>query len=515
MGSIQSLLDFGFGAMLCFGAPEDYTMSRETMPPEPRVPWWRRRLPDALTVVLCLLLWWAFFPGLMSNDSVVQYGEALTGEYRDWHPPFMSILLHFVLILGGGLGTLMLAQCLAGAFGVRALVRSALAFFQGDRVPAERAAWLSLGVLLLLLVPVTPLACYLMTFWKDVWAMAFLLWMAALLLNLHRRGPAPGRLLAVAGLAAALGLVRHNAVAVLPLIGVVVWMAVRPRLGRPAAVAWAAAPLALYLVAGPLIDRGFAVRKLHPESQVMVLDLVGLCAADRAACPRRLPWTWSHVLDAGALAAYRPGDVGFIYWDQPPHVDPSMGDDYPRLRAEYLAAFRERPGLFARVKLNAFKPLLGRWRTEYFIHDSIVWNPYRLTLRDTALAPLRRSLTTTASRVAWNAGLRWISGVHLVWLLVDAAWVAGLLAAWLRTREERYGFLAAVLLIPLAYYFSYLAAAPGHDFRYMYPATLLVQCVTVSWALGAWAARGPARRRSTPPGPRRAPDRDGPPPPRP
>ncbi|HET9209407.1 MAG TPA: hypothetical protein VFR03_03365, partial [Thermoanaerobaculia bacterium] len=287
----------------------------------------KRLLPDVLTVLVCLLLWGAFFPGLMSNDSVVQYGEALTGRYRDWHPPFMSILLHFVLVLGGGLGALMLAQCLAGAFGVRALARSVLELFHPG-LPAGRAAWLSLGVLLVLLVPVSPLAFYLMTFWKDAWAMVFLLWMTALLLGLHRLGASPGRLLGVALLAAALGLVRHNAVVVLPLIGVAVWAAVRGRLGRPAAAAWAAAPLALFLAAVPLIDRGFGVEKHHPESQVMVLDLVGLCAADPAACPRWLPWTWSHVLDPGALAAYRPGDVGYIYWDQPPHVDPSMGDDY-------------------------------------------------------------------------------------------------------------------------------------------------------------------------------------------
>jgi hypothetical protein len=180
------------------------------------------------------------------------------------------------------------------------------------------------------------------------------------------------------------------------------------------------------------------------------------------------------------------------------------------LRSEYLAAVRERPGLFARVKVAAFKTLLGWWRTEYFIHDSIVWNPYGLTL-GSSLAPVRRSLFATASRVSWNRRLRWVSGVHLVWILADVAWVAALLAAWRRTGEERYGFLATVLLIPLAYYLSYLAATPGHDFRYMYPATLLIQCVTASWVLGVLAAREQARRRSTPTGPTRAPDRDGPP----
>ncbi|HSU82919.1 MAG TPA: hypothetical protein VLR69_10895, partial [Thermoanaerobaculia bacterium] len=102
--------------------------------------------------------------------------------------------------------------------------------------------------------------------------------------------------------------------------------------------------------------------------------------------------------------------------------------------------------------------------------------------------------------------------VHLVWILVNVAWVAGLLAAWRRAREERYGFLAVLMLVPLAYYLSYLAATPGHDFRYMYPATLLVQCVTASWLLGEWAARTRARRRSMTPGPMGSRGRGGPPP---
>ncbi|MFL6195923.1 MAG: hypothetical protein ACJ75H_17215 [Thermoanaerobaculia bacterium] len=448
----------------------------------------KNRLPDALTVAVAIFLWAVFYPGLMSNDSMFQYGEALKGQYADWHPPLMAILLHGILALGGGLGALMLVQCLAGAFGVRALSRSVLAFFHGDRLPAGRAAWLSCLVLLALLVPLTPLAFYLMTFWKDAWAMVFLLWIATFALDLYRAGPSPGRLVAIVVLAAALGLVRHNAVVVLPLLGVAVWAATRRRLGGPAAALLGAAPLALYLVAGPLIAKGFKVQEYHPESQIMALDLVGLCAADPAACPRRLPWTWSHVLDAEALARYRPGDVGFVYWDQPPHVDPSIGADYPRLREEYLAAIRARPVAFARVKVKAFATLLGRHQTEYFVHDSIVDNPYGLALGST-LEPVRRTLAVAVDGVGWNRRLRWVSGVHLVWIVANLAWVAGLLAAWRRSRQERYGFLALLLLVPLAYYASYLAATPGHDFRYMYPATLLVQTLTVSWLLGKLPAR--------------------------
>jgi hypothetical protein len=476
---------------MLFFAPEEYTMSVENPPRENGAARRADRLPEWLTAAVALALWRLFFPGLMSSDSIAQYGQALTGLYNDWHPPLMAIVLHLVFLLGGAIGILMLGQCLAGVFGVRALAGSVIALLARDRLSERRTAWLSLAVLLALLAPLSPLSFYLMTFWKDAWAMILMLWIGALAIDLYRRGPAPRRLLLLAGLAAALGMVRHNAVVVLPLVGLALWEGVRGRLSRTGALALAAAPLALYLVATPLIDRAFGVQELHPDSQVMALDLVGVCAADRAAgralCPG-LPWTRAHILDESALAAYRPGDIGFIFWDQPPHVDAAIRQDYPRLRAEYLRALREIPGPLLRVKLEAFKTLLGTDQTYYFFHDSIVDNPYRLALGQ-RLAPVRRLLGERVSRVGESPVLRWISGVHLVWIVICVLEVVALLALWAVSRQARYRALAWVLLIPLGYYLSYLAATPVHDFRFMYPATLTVQCVTLSWLLSWLGSR--------------------------
>lgn len=449
--------------------------------PAPR---WADRLPDGLTAAVVFILWRVFFPGLMSADSVAQYGQALTGRYNDWHPPLMSIVLEIVLASGGALGILMLGQCLAGAFGIRALAAACLRFLYGDRIPPHRMAWVSLLVLLALLVPVTPLAFHLMTFWKDTWAMVFLLWLCAVALDAYLAGLTPTRGLLLAVLAAALGMVRHNAVFVLPLIGWVLWVLARAK-GRRAALALAAAPLAIYLTANFVIYRVFEVEEFHTDSAVMALDLVGLCAEDRAVCDR-LPWTESHILDASALARYRPGDIGFIFWDEPKHVDPAIRQDYPRLRAEYLRAAREFPWLLTEVKLEAFETLLGTDGTYYFFHGSIVENPYGLTLNP-RFAPVRSGLKAATEAVGLHPILRWISGVHLVWIVVNIVWISGLLACSFRFQQPRYRFLAWVLLIPLGYYLSYLLASPARDFRFMYPSTLAIQCVTLSWLIGALA----------------------------
>jgi hypothetical protein len=443
----------------------------------------KERWPDVLTVAVALLVWRLFFPGLMSQDSISQYGQAVTGLYNDWHPPLMAVVLRTVLGLGGALGLLMLGQCLAGVFGLRALAREQMELLYGDRLPPRRAAWLSLLVPLLLLAPLSPLAFYLMIFWKDAWAAVFLLWIGALAISLFRRGMERRRVALLLLLSVLLGLVRHNAVVILPVLGLVLWLGLRRAgAGRPAALAVAAAPLALWLVANPVIDALFQVRKMHPDSQIMVLDLVGLCAADGAACAE-LPWTRSHIRDEAGLARYRPGDIGFIFWDVPSPVDPAMRLDYPRLRAEYLHAARRFPGELARVKLAAFKTLLGIDKTSYFFHDTIVENPYGLRLND-RFARARQSLAWRVAKVGEAPVLRWICGVHLVWIGVNVLWVIGLLALSFRPGGERYRFLACLLLVPLGYYLSYLAATPTHDFRFMYPSTLMLQCVTLSSALG-------------------------------
>lgn len=157
----------------------------------------------------------------MSNDSFIQYQQAVTRTFSDWHPPVLSLLLAGVLALGGSLGLFMLGQCLAGVLAVRAFASACLAQPAGGPISRSRAAWLSFLVVLILLVPVSPLAFYLMTLWKDPWTIILLLWMGVLALALVRTEGRPPSLL-VGGLvavAAVYGMVRHNAIVTLPVFG--------------------------------------------------------------------------------------------------------------------------------------------------------------------------------------------------------------------------------------------------------------------------------------------------------
>ena len=445
-----------------------------------------------LTALLAAVVWALFHPALMSEDSLVQYSQAVARKFTSWHPPLMAIVLSGVLALRGTLGMLMAAQCLAGALGVWALAWSCLEILHGARLSPARRAWISFAVLLLLLYPASPLAFYLMTFWKDAWAMVLLLWLGALSLRLAmRERPSRGLLWGVVLLGAVLGMVRHNAIVALPFLGLFLWLELR-RLGVRRAPLYLAAPLAAFLVLNPLLDRAFAVKDKSPEDWVLSLDLTGVCAWSAEACAH-LPYTRGHVRDlAGLHARYRPGDLGSVFWEEPKLADSDMAAraHRPELRAEYRRALTAYPGLLLRLKLAAFWELLGTERTFYFFHDTLPRNSYGLYLHDWS-AGYRRQLSKTGKEVA-EGPWRWLWGVHLVWLLANLLWIAGLLAVARRRGDPGLRSLAVFLLVPLGYAFSYIPATPVHDYRFLYPSTLVIQALTLAWLLAQ-----PFRRSKT------------------
>ena len=54
----------------------------------------------------------AYWPGLMTWDSVRQYGQALSGDFDDWHPPTMEWLWRQLLPLGSGPASMLILQLL-------------------------------------------------------------------------------------------------------------------------------------------------------------------------------------------------------------------------------------------------------------------------------------------------------------------------------------------------------------------------------------------------------------------
>jgi hypothetical protein len=469
--------------------------------------------PDGCPLLLCgavgVGIWMVFEPGVLFIDSLRHYREATLGQYGNWHPPIMSILLRGALKCGGDLGLLTLVQCLAGCLGLRAFVSASLRALYGDGLSEGQRAWLALAVFLLLLLPLSPLLFYLVTFWKDSWAMALLLWVGAGLLRLSEKGARPvaqdvATWLGLVGCMTLLLLVRHNAVVLAPLFPFCLVVLLRKRgLGLGWAVLAALAPVVCYPLARFTMQRAFVIREQHPEDQVLALDLVGLCVLDEGLRPS-LPHTSAHLVEGAYREYYRFGWVGPLYgWVGPPIVkEEFVFNNHEGLKAEYLKAAREHPGALARVKWKAFESLLGAHSTNLWFQPGIHENEFGLEFNP-EFGPVREALTRAGQSVVRDRHLRWVSGVHLVWVLANVAWLLGAGWAYKRFGAARFANLAVVLLLPLGYYLSYLAAVPARDFRFMYPSTLMIQALTAGALAGGALAL--ANRRLARSGRRNAP----------
>jgi len=448
-----------------------------------------RWLPAALLAGVGLLIWRIFFPALMSFDSFVQFRQAWTGEYNDWHPPLMAIVLHGFFRLGRGIGAVTFIQCLAGMLGLRALVLGTLGAFFGPAVPRRRAEGIAVAVALFLVSPLTPLPFYLATFWKDSWAAILLLWICAVSLELLSEPPESTqdgrrwlRISSLVLLSTTLGLVRHNAIVVLPVAGLVLAVA-SWRSSRPLAVTLALAPL---LVCG-ITDRAIAgiyhVQPAHLERLMMVFDLAGVCALDERACSD-LPYAQRHFVLQGLGQRYVPGDMDRSF----PHGLAVRDEDASLLRDEYLRTIRRFPRLFMRVKIEAFAPLLDPAGVRTLMYRGLDGNEFGLRLNP-RFEGVRAALTqATLWAGEKNPVLRWISGVHLVWFAANLLWIVALLVAAGRRR------LALALLLPLSFYMSYLLATPEPDYRFLYPATLALQAMTLAVTLQTLAVWASGRR---------------------
>ncbi|MEV6103439.1 hypothetical protein AB0M28_01835 [Streptomyces sp. NPDC051940] len=126
------------------------------------------RVPPALRLPLavflacqaCLLLWWAaFYPGLMSVDSVVYTWQVTTGNWRSDHSVLYNSLVWLSLHSTGDLGALTLLQTTA----MSAVLAYACA---GLRTLGVRGRWSAPAAVACAAAP--PLGSFTVFLWKDV-----------------------------------------------------------------------------------------------------------------------------------------------------------------------------------------------------------------------------------------------------------------------------------------------------------------------------------------------------------
>lgn len=220
----------------------------------------------ALCTLLALVQLHAFHWGVVTPDSVVQYGQALSGHYDDWHPPVTAWLWRQLLHLAPGGAPLLILDVVL-YWGAVGLIAETLRARHG---PAAAAIPILLAALP---IPFGQIGALL----KDP-LMACLMLMASALL-IRRAAGGPGWL-AVAAIPLILlaSATRINALfAALPLLLLAAPRAWTARVGRCAATATGLLPL--LLMSGWVInDALLKPVHSHPLYSLINFDLAGIVA---------------------------------------------------------------------------------------------------------------------------------------------------------------------------------------------------------------------------------------------
>jgi hypothetical protein len=407
-----------------------------------------------------VLLWLIFYPGLLSYDSLQQYAQARAWDFNDWHPPLMAVALGLVIRLGGDIGGVTLVVCLLGLFGLRAALLE-LASLKIER--SHRLGWLATLATLGLLLPVTPLAFYFVTFWKDSWLAVALLWLVALLCQQYRQA-ARGRLnlargAGIALLAGLLPSIRHNALVILPAVSACLLLIYCRRMHIVRNVAFSLSPFLFAAFFSFFWHSVMGVKYTYVANAIKEMEMAGLCKRWPTKCS--FPYSVSHL-------ASPPWDASSPDLHLPPQTlwGRSAYEPNADLDQEHQRAWRTYPLEMLRVKLGYFRYMFYP-RSLSLFQTEIDPNEFGLHLSSFLQKP-RDLIIQVSKAMAAQRWLAWVFNSHSAWFFLAHIAVAAFLfkRAWLAV---------LLLLFALSYYYSYLLASTVTEFRLMYPATLLVQ----------------------------------------
>ena len=214
-------------------------------------------------IAISLALSLSYWPGLMTWDSVRQYGQALSGDMDDWHPPLMEWIWRQFTHIKTGPAPMLLLQLALSGMGYGLLSAWAI---------KRNRSWLAVALAACSLLPI---AMSLMgVIIKDSLMAAALLAATGLMAWRGESREWPLRLAAIALIALAAAL-RFNAVpACAPLLIALMGEGAR-RTPLRLAASTAAAVLALVLVL-PVANHLIGAKKSGAELSLMIFDLGGV-----------------------------------------------------------------------------------------------------------------------------------------------------------------------------------------------------------------------------------------------
>lgn len=414
----------------------------------------------------------AFWPGLMSSDSVVQYTQALLRHYNDQHPPVMAWLWSWTDRVVSGPGGMLIVH-------LGLLWTGLWTIAEGARRRGLRYTWL------------IPLVGFLPTVaniagvvWKDV-GMAYALLCAGGLLYVSTCCTRTFRVAAIVAALVLIGyatMVRANAAAATFAIACY-WIATTfPRTRPTHAIIAGAIAIALVLSVQQVIDRKLLdASPRHLSQLVLLFDLAAIaCGGADVDIPEsfRAPG-----YDKRALCrAYDPDQVDKLFFFPGSPMQMSRDEaSYATLRDAWLDAVKAHPGLYVRHHVRAFTGLLGlryvSTNDRYLRQESMQHNPWGITFTPNALSRTLDAAVDSLADSGVFSGLLWLALAVLLLVVIG------------RTRVYlpfESALLASAVMYLLPYFFLSLAA----NYRFIYWSVLATPVAGVLLALRGAGAGG-------------------------
>ncbi len=419
----------------------------------------RQKYAVLLAVFIFGLLLWGFYPGVMTDDSVDQYAQAVRFQFNDWHPPIMATLWSLTnrIIEGpGGMFLVHLAMLISSAYflSIAALIKGKKHF---------------LTPLLAIFLPMVLCISYYII--KDV-SLAFSLLLAISLWSYWRASGKLNRarllwLLLIVFYASS---VRLNALpAVLPLL----FLFLVDFTSKRTALLCSLILGAIFYLGNHYINyRILGATKSHTLQVIMAHNLMAIYDITQQ---NYFPQSYleRNRLDE-LMTQFKQEDSNATTWIEKPFLstDPAAVEE---LRKNWVDAIWGQPAAYLAHRWVVFRNFilyLDPWIFNYHKPDSLHSEVPLLVRR------------TTAGEIYRSVGI-WIRD-HLSFLFVCMTYLILhilMLSVAIKKKNLVVGVLSFSALIYLA---AYIFFAPGADYRYNYwPVIAFLLCIFEVWKQGS------------------------------
>ena len=417
---------------------------------------------------LAAMAWWAtFYPGFFGDDSLINLGEARSGDISVWFTVWWVYVIDIFSIGTRAIPLFTLLSVLA--------IEYAIYLWAVTVFPPGRARTLTV-----LTVALTPLVGAMgIQVRHDIAMNAGLLLSAVVLTRTwsHQRFAAGD--LAMLALSAPLVATRHNG---MPTILVTAIVCAILRRWRQAGALAAVAAAAAVITFGATRAAGQPA-SVHPMQTVEWLMSDISCALSRGVEPTAAEWaTLARIADPGDWPQERACYVMNPLHNAPTFRIAAIEPNYRDLVRTWLSLTRRQPlpmidahATRVRLFLPPFVTGVPDTFIESFLHSTILPNDFGLRWAWPSIAERARIVVR-----AWNAA-GFVLANSALWLMVL------LLAAWKRDDLRR--TLIPTIIVAIVLNLGLLAAAPISEGRYALFILICGQATALYWAFERWQNR--------------------------